>query len=480
MEPAATTAPTATREAIARAVRLQRAYHRRHPQPAVEARRDRLRRLRDALTGRRAQVREALHADFRKPAAEVDLTEIQSVLIEIDHALKHLDTWTAPQPVETPLHLTGTASAVRYEPKGVALIIAPWNYPVTLTLAPLVSALAAGTCAVLKPSEHAPHTAALLRELVADLYDPAVVTLFEGGADVARALLEQPFDHVFFTGSARVGRLVMQAAAEHLASVTLELGGKSPAVVDASADIDDAARKIAWGKFTNAGQTCTAPDYVLAHADVHAELVYALGREIRRFYGLTEDERRASPDFARLAHVRHFEHVRGLLEEAVAAGARVAHGGPTDAAARYVAPTVLTDVPLESRIMQEEIFGPVLPVLPFGTTDEALGVIGERPHPLALYVFSQDEAAAEHVLRRTTSGGACVNDVTLHYTNPALPFGGAGRSGLGRSHGVHGFRAFSNARAVLHRTYGSSALELFFPPYGGAVRRLAGALGRWL
>ncbi len=477
---ASASAPTATRDAITRAFQQQRAGARREPAPSLEARLDRLRRLGEALRARRTDLQDALYADSRKPPEETDMTEVYPVAADIDHAAAHLEDWMQPQPVSTPAALVGTTSAIHYQPKGVVLIIAPWNYPVNLTLSPLVSALAAGNRAVLKPSELAPHTAAVLRALIGEAFAPHEVTLFEGDKEVAQALLDRPFDHFFFTGSAKVGTLVMKAAAEHLASVTLELGGKSPAVVDATADVDDAARKIAWTKFVNAGQTCIAPDYVLAHESVHAELVYALGRRIRRFYGLTEEERRASFDFARMIDDRHFERVRMLLGEAVEAGARAAIGGETEAAERYVAPTVLTDVPPESRLMREEIFGPVLPVLPFGTLGEALTAVNERPNPLALYVFSRDEAAVVAVLARPAAGGTCVNDAMLHTANPALPFGGAGRSGIGRYHGVHGFRTFSHERAVLRRKHGSSVLELLFPPYGGAARRLVGALRRWL
>jgi aldehyde dehydrogenase (NAD+) len=470
----------AEHEEIERVAQKQRRAARRQPPPPRAEREDRLRRLKRALMRRRDDVKEALHADFRKPPAEVDATEISPVKKEIDHALANLKAWMKPQPVPTPSVLTGTRSAVRHEPKGTALILAPWNYPVSLTLMPLVSTLAAGNRAVLKPSEHTPHATALMAELVEALFDEDQVALFAGGPDVAEALTRQPFDHVHFTGSPAIGKKVMEAAAGHLASVTLELGGKSPALVDETADVEDAARKIAWGKFTNAGQTCIAPDYVLVHEGQQARFVYALRRHLRAFYGATPAERQATPDYARLASGKHFDYVTGLLDDATERGARVAEGGQTDAEERYVAPTILTDVPEEARLQREEIFGPVLPILPFSTLAGAVDAVGERPPPLALYVFSERSANTEYVLERTTAGGTCVGDTLVHYLNPELPFGGAGHSGIGRAHGFRGFKEHSNERGVLHRRFGSSLMSWVYPPYDGTARRLIGTMTEWL
>lgn len=459
---------------------LQKSAFKRQAPPSRERRADRLKRLRSLLMKRRADVQAALYADFRKAPEEVDATEISALKAEINHVLSNLKEWMAPHAVPTPSTLTGTSSAVRYEPKGVVLILSPWNYPVSLTFMPLVSALAAGNRAILKPSEFTPNATALMAEMVEQLFDEREVALFAGDKDVAQALFAQPFDHFYFTGSPGVGKIVMKAAAEHLASVTLELGGKSPALVDATADVEDAARKIAWGKFTNTGQTCIAPDYVLVDEQQEAAFVYALRRQLRAFYGATEEERKRSPDYARLVSDKHFAHVQGLLEDAREKGARVAEGGQTDASERYVSPTLLTDVPEGARVLEEEIFGPLLPVLPFDTLDEAVSAINARPNPLALYHFSESDGNVEYVLDRTTAGGTCVNDVLLHYLNPGLPFGGAGHSGVGRAHGFRGFQELSNERGVLRRSYGSSLMSWIYPPYDATARRLIDTMTRWL
>ncbi len=439
-------------------------------------RKAKLRRLRDGLLSNRSAVQEALHADLQKPPVETDLTELKTTLDEIQHAIDHLNEWMAPTRVETPLLYTGTQSTIHYEPKGVVLILAPWNYPLNLTLGPLVSAIAAGNCAVLKPSEHAPRTTALVHDLIAELFDEREITVVPGGPDVAEALTREPFDHIFFTGSPTIGRRVMKAAAEHLTSVTLELGGKSPALVDRTASLKRAARRIAWSKFVNAGQTCIAPDYVLVERGVHDALVDHLRDAIHSFYGASPDQQKASDDYARLAYDGHYAAVVELLTDALSAGARVATGGHHTAGDRFVAPTLLTDVPLDAAVMQEEIFGPLLPIISFHTLDEALRIVNERPAPLSLYLFTERDATIDTVLSRTTAGSTCINEGFLHFNNPALPFGGKGESGIGRGHGRRGFEAFSNERSVLRRSYGARLIEPLFPPYG----RLAERVTEWL
>jgi aldehyde dehydrogenase (NAD+) len=473
----APTAPSAldapARDRIAETVSTLKAHA-----PTVRAtdaaqRKAKLQRLADALLDRRADVAAALKADFGKAPVEVDLTEIKAVTKEAEFAIARLEDWMAPDRVDSPLLFTGTRSEIRYEPKGVVLILSPWNYPVNLTLGPLVGAIAAGNCAVVKPSEHAPHTAALLDDLLSGLFDDREIRVVTGGADVAEALSHQPFDHIYFTGSPGVGRHVMRAAADHLTSVTLELGGKSPAVVDRTANLTRAAQRIAWSKFTNAGQTCIAPDYVLAEAPIHDALVDRLRATIEQFYGATPEAQRASDDYARLVHDDHYAAVVALLENAVEAGATVAAGGRHDAKSNYVAPTVLTDVPLESRVMQEEIFGPLLPVVRYQTLEEALSIINARPAPLSLYVFSERADTVDAVLDRTTAGSTCINEGFLHFVNPNLPFGGKGESGIGRGHGVRTFRAFSNERSVLRRTYGSDLIRTLYPPYDRLTSKVA-------
>ncbi len=431
----------------------------------VAQRSAKIRRLRDAVYDRRDAIRQAMHEDFRRPAPEVDLTEVKSVADEATFALDHLEDWMREEAVPTPRLLLGTRSEIRYQPKGVVLIISPWNYPFNLTLGPLVAALAAGNCVMIKPSEYTPHSSAVMREMIDDLYDDREVALVEGDASVAQTLLDQPFDHIYFTGSPEVGSLVMQAAAKHHASVTLELGGKSPTIVDETADVDDAASKIAWGKFTNCGQTCIAPDFVLAHDRVVDELVDGLRAAIDRAYGDTPEARRRSPDYARIVNDKHFQRVHRLLSTAIDDGATTAAGGVVDAAERYIAPTVLTDVPPDTSLMQEEIFGPVLPVLSYRSVDDVLADLRSRPNPLALYLFTESAAREERILNETSAGGTAINDVLLHYMNPHLPFGGAGRSGIGHGHGLYAFREFSHARSVLRRSGGSSLMKQAYPPY---------------
>jgi aldehyde dehydrogenase (NAD+) len=431
----------------------------------------RLQKLRRTIVERREALYQAIHADFRKPSAEVETTELLLVLAELDHAIKHLGRWMKPRKVATPVLLTGTRSEVRCEAKGVVLIISPWNYPFQLTLSPLVAAVAAGNCVLLKPSEKTPHTAAFIDQLIRDVFDPSEVTVATGGPEVSQALLELPFDHFFFTGGPKVGRKVMEAAAKFLAGVTLELGGKSPVVVDETADLDAAAERIAFGKFLNGGQTCVAPDYVLVHASKEAELLSKLGQTLARFYGRTEEARKATPDFCRMVDDAQFTRINKLLERSVASGVRVVEGGTVDATSRYIAPTVLADVKPESPIMEEEIFGPVLPVLRYERLDEAVRHIRAGTKPLAMYIFSHDRRNIDRLLAETSAGGTCVNTTVVHLSNADLPFGGIGESGVGNYHGEFGFRTFSHERAVL-RQGPLSFLRTMFPPYTEKARKM--------
>ncbi len=432
----------------------------------------RLERLKVNLLSRRQELADALYADFRKPRAEAESTEVLPVLMELAHTLKHLKGWMKPRKVETPLLLAGTSSEVRYEPKGVVLVIAPWNYPFGLALAPLIAAVAAGNCVMLKPSEKTPRTSAFLDALVRDTFDPSEVTVVQGGPEVGEALLQLPFDHFFFTGGPRVGQKVMAAAARHLAGVTLELGGKSPVVVDASADAKVAAERVIWGKFLNGGQTCIAPDYVFVHASKEEAFLSAAKEALERFYGKTEEARRASPDLCRLVDDTAFSRVCGLLDRTVTAGGRLVAGGVVDAASRYIAPTVLADVTPAAPVMEEEIFGPLLPVLRYEQLDSVVETIRAGGKPLAMYIFSQDEERVERLLRQTSAGGTVVNNVVLHFVNPGLPFGGVGPSGMGAYHGEAGFRELSHSRAVL-RQGRTSLAHFFFPPYTGKAQQLA-------
>lgn len=432
-------------------------------------RRRRLQALLDALLARRAEAREALAKDFRKPPEEADLTEIYPVAAEIREAMARLGAWMRPRRVAAPLSYLGTQGLVVPEPKGVVLVISPWNYPLFLALGPLVSAIAAGNCCIIKPSEYTPHASAFLQSLLEGIFPREEVAVVPGGAETAQALLDLPFDHVFFTGSPAIGRIVMAAASRHLASVTLELGGKSPVLVGAGADLEVAARRIAWGKFINGGQTCVAPDYVLVEDAAHDRLVEALARAVKAAYGETPEARKANPGYCRIVSGRHLERLRGLL---AASGGTVVLGGEADPAENYLAPTLITGVDPSSPLMREEIFGPILPVLRVPSLEAAADFVNARPKPLALYVFCGDTARARRLLGSTTSGGACIDDTVLHFAHPGLPAGGVGESGLGKAHGHPGFLAFSNERAVLRQRTRFSLAQLMYPPYTPFVRRL--------
>jgi aldehyde dehydrogenase (NAD+) len=464
--------PVATSAAeIARLFAAQQAARWRVARSTAAERAAQLARLGAAIAARRGEIAAAAYADFGKPAAEVEITEIHPTLAEIGLARRQVARWMRPRRVATPLLLFGTASEVRCEPRGVVLILAPWNYAFSLVVAPLVAALAAGNCAILKPSEKTPHTAAFLKRFVAELFDESEVAVVAGGADAAQALLALPFDHVFFTGGMQVGRLVMAAAARHLASVTLELGGKSPAFVDESAAIGAAADSIVWGRFLNAGQTCVAPDYVLVHASRAAAFVAAAKRSLEARYGPAGPPRAQAPDYCRIVDDAHLERLADALARSVAAGAVVEVGGESDRATRYLAPTIVSHMAFDAPLMDEEIFGPVLPVLTYTDLDDAIARTRGLGKPLALYIFSTRRATVEHILANTTAGATAVNATMTYYGNPHLPFGGVGASGQGSYHGHYGFRTFSHERAVLRQRRPRLA-PFLYPPYRGAVHAL--------
>ena len=421
-------------------------------------RRDQLRALRRLLGTGEEELLDAMRADLGKPAVESRLTDLSFVAAEIDVMLRHLDAWIRPERVDVPLtQQPGHATIVR-EPLGVALVIAPWNYPVHLLLLPMAAAIAAGNCVVGKPSEISPATSAALASLAQRHLDTRAIAIAQGGPEQTQALLGQCFDTIFYTGNGRVGRIVMEAAAVHLTPVTLELGGKSPALVDADADIDVAARRITWGKFLNAGQTCVAPDYVLVHDRVRSRFVDAVRRTLRSFYG---DDPKRSPDYARIVNRQHFDRLSHLL---AATSGTVAHGGERDETTRYFAPTVVTEVPPDDPLMDEEIFGPILPVLRFGDVDEATAYVSSRAKPLALYIFSSSKSTVDRVLAQTSSGSVGVNLTVQQVAIPGLPFGGVGASGMGAYHGRHGFETFSHRRAVFSKPT-QLDLPVQYPPY---------------
>jgi len=416
--------------------------------------------LQQVLVQNEPALYEALKLDLNKAKTEAYLSEIGLVIGELSHAIRHLRGWAKPRTVWTPTVHFPAVSRVHFQPLGVVLILGPWNYPVQLALAPLIAAMAAGDCAVIKPSEFAPHTSELLARIVRETFEPAYVAVVEGAAETAQALLEEKFDHIFFTGGSTVGKIVAAAAAKHLTPVTLELGGKSPCIVDDVVDLETAAKRIVWGKFLNAGQTCAAPDYLLVNRNVKEPLLEKIVLSIRKLYGA---DPRVSPDYGRIITQRHFERLAGFLGLG-----DIVTGGRTDPSDRYIAPTVIDNVRPEHPIMQEEIFGPILPVLEYGDLTEAISFVNSRPRPLTLYAFSSRRDTFRRITAETCSGGATFNDTLLHLASPHLPFGGVGDSGYGRYHGKAGFETFSNQRSILYKPFWLD-VPLRYPPYGNKL-----------
>jgi aldehyde dehydrogenase (NAD+) len=441
------------------ALRRAREFYAKRVTRDVAYRKDALRRLEATIATREKDLLDALNADLRKPAQEAYASEIGVVQTDIGHATRNIARWARSRRCRIGLGLAPARGRVNPEPLGVALIIGPWNFPLQLLFSPLVGALAAGNCAILKPSEFAPSVSTVAAEIVRETFEPGHVTLFEGGVDVARSLVGLDVDHIFFTGSITVGRQVMAAAAEHLTPVTLELGGKCPCIVCPDARLPVTARRIAWGKFLNAGQTCVAPDHVIVHRSVKDRFLGELERVIGAFFG---SDPRTSADFGRVVNRRHFDRLERFLDQG-----RIVVGGQTDASELYVAPTVVVDPDPAADIMTDEIFGPILPVLEYDDLDETLVDLASRPAPLALYLFSEDRAIHDRVVSRTASGGVCINDVVNHIVPKALPFGGVGQSGMGQYHGKAGFDCFTHHRSVLRRS------TLFDPGYAYPPARVS-------
>lgn len=448
------------------AIRLRRS--------TAEERIAKIRKLKDAVVAHSAELHQAMFKDFRKPPEEVDLTEILPVVAEANDAIRKVKKWMKPTGVWPTMLTGGLKGYIQYEPRGRCLIIAPWNYPVNLCFVPLVSALAAGNTAIVKPSEMTPNTTAVIVKIVKQVFAEDEVAIFEGDAAVSTSLLALPFDHIFFTGSPAVGKIVMAAAAKHLTSVTLELGGKSPTIIDETADLDLAAQNILWGKYTNCGQTCIAPDYIYVHESVKGAFLEKASAVLKKAYGATDTEQSRSPYLSHVVNQRHTQRVAGLLEDAQAKGAKVVAGGGVNVADQWVAPTLITDIPKEAKVMSEEIFGPLLPVLGYTSLQKVIDEINANPKPLALYVWSRNSGNIDKVMKETTSGGACINHTVVHYLHGNLPFGGVNNSGIGNAHGIFGFKAFSHERAVIRTRF--MMAKMFFPPYSGFMRKMIAML----
>jgi aldehyde dehydrogenase (NAD+) len=401
-----------------------------------------LKRLKQGIKKYEGDILGALHKDMRKHPVEAYGSEVGFLYVEIDHVLDNLARWMRPQEVTSPLEHYPSHSKILRSPLGLTLIIAPWNYPFQLLMGPLIGAIAGGNCAVLKPSELAPATAAVAERLISEIFDPSYIALLQGdGSQVIPALMAYRFDHVFFTGSAAVGKKIMEMAVPHLTPVTLELGGKSPCVVDDRVSLKVAARRIVWGKFWNAGQTCVAPDYVLVHSRVKAALIAAMEQAIVQYYG---EDPAQSPDYARIINARRFEVLEDYLQQG-----RVIHGGKADRSSLYIAPTLMEEVEWTSPLMQEEIFGPILPVIAFNELPEAIQMIRSHPYPLSLYIFSRRASTRKVLEEQLRFGGGCINNTLVHLTNPELPFGGVGYSGMGHYHGRFSFETFTHPKGIM-------------------------------
>lgn len=443
-------------------INLQRQFFSSGKTTEVAFRIEQLKNLKQSIYNNEKFILKALKADLNRPEFEGYL-EIAIVQQEINHALKHIKSWLKPKKVKTPIEQFPASAYIYPEPLGSVLIIGAWNYPFCLTILPLVGAISAGNCAILKPSEIAAQTSSVIADIINKTFDPDYIAVVEGGVKTCQELLGEKFEHIFFTGGTKVGKIIMEAAAKNLTSFTLELGGKSPCIVDDNVNIQEAAKRITWGKFINAGQTCVAPDYLLVNRRIKKDLLINIKKYIQQFYG---DNPATSPDYARIINDRQFERLTALLKDG-----KIIIGGQTLASERYIAPTVIENVSYDAPLMQEEIFGPILTVLEYSDLNEAIALINSRPKPLALYFFSKDKAKQQLVLKSTSSGGVCINDTIMQASIAELPFGGIGDSGMGNYHGKASFDTFSHYKSVLQKTF-LFDFNWRYAPYKDKVKQL--------
>lgn len=436
----------------------QRRLFKSHVTKTIDYRKEALKRLEAAILSHEAEIYSALQKDLGKGEFEAYSTELGGVLKELRGAIKNVDSWTKPKRVSTPIYLMPASSHIHPEPYGVVLIIGPYNYPFSLIMNPLIGAIAAGNTCVLKPSESAGHTAEVIEKIIRESFDVGHAAVIRGNSSNTERLLKERYDYIFFTGGVKVGKIVMKAAAEYLTPVTLELGGKSPAIVTDSSDINIAANRIIWGKFINAGQTCIAPDYVLVHKSVAKEFIDASKRTIHEFYGGNVSK---NPEFGRIINQKQFDRLVKLLDESKEA---LIHGGETTEEDLFISPTLLYPITFEDSVMEEEIFGPILPIIEYGDLEEVSEIVNGREKPLALYLFTKDPAEEKEVLDKISFGGGGINETLLHYVNDNLPFGGVGNSGMGSYHGKYSFDTFSHKKSVMKRPNGFM-IDLMNPPY---------------
>lgn len=466
-----------SKKEIERLFQLQREHQYSYGNQPIRDRIKRLDQLKKTVEKYRSEIHQAVYNDFRKHHTEVDATELLPIFAEIKHAKRHIRSWTSRQKVTTPLSLLGSSSYILHEPKGVSLIIAPWNFPIMLTLAPLIGAISAGCPAILKPSENTPHSSKVLRKIVSEAFEEHEVSLVEGGIQTSTDLLSFPFNHIYFTGAPSIGKIIMGAAAKHLSSVTLELGGKSPVIVDATANLNIAAKRIAWAKFLNAGQICIAPDYLIVENSIKNKLLDKVKTEVNRLFSENQE---SSDSYVRMVNQRHFDRVNGYLKDAIDKNGNFEMGGKVDRNDNYIQPTIVSNLDDDALLMQEEVFGPVLPVVTFDKISEVPDIIQSREKPLALYIYSKKNKNIKFLLDNTRAGGTGINHSIVHIFNAHLPFGGSNNSGIGKGMGHYGFLEFTNRRGVLKQHLGISAADLIAPPYTKLKDRIIKITERWL
>lgn len=424
---------------------------------------ERVERIKKAMFDYREKIKDAIYRDFKKPPVEVDMTEIYTVVNEAKDAIKNIKKWMRPRRVPTPINMLGTTGKIKYEPKGNVLLISPWNFPINLVFGPLISAIAAGNTVVIKPSEFTPHTSALIKEIVENIFNENEVAVINGGILTSSVLLKHRFDHIFFTGSPKVGKIVMKAAAEHLASVTLELGGKSPTIIDKSANINLAVKKITTGKFANCGQACISHDYIFVHSSVSEKFQNALKEKIQSIYG---DDVSKSDSYTRIVNQNHTKRLAALIDEVKDKEEdKIIFGGDYTIEECYVSPTLILNPSNDLAIMQEEIFGPIIPIIEYDDLNEVINYINANEKPLALYVFSKKSSTIDKIRDYTSSGSLNINETAVHYFDSELPFGGNNNSGIGKAHGYFGFKSFSHEKGILKQHLPFSAIDLITPPY---------------
>ena len=443
---------------------------------SVRVRKKKLRTLRKAILKQKEALQKALYKDLRKNPVEVDLNEIFPLNSEIKYVIRHLKFWMRPKPVNTPLIFKVGKSFIKYEPKGQALIITPWNYPFILSMMPVISAIASGNTVILKPSEHSVHTSKFIKDFLSAQFDEEEIAVVTGDVETAKTLLDQPFNHIHFTGSPEIGKIVMRAAATYLASVTLELGGKTPVVVDKSVNVDAAARRIAWSKFLNAGQICIAPDYVMVHESQKEDFIQKVEAYILKFFG---ENPSASDFYGRLVDERHFVRLEEMMRTALQNGATLSVGGDHRARDYYIGPTVLDNVPEDSALLKEEIFGPLLPIVTFRDFSEVIDRVNGLEKSLISYIYSKNKKNIGRFINETRSGGVCVNHGLINLLIPELPFGGSNTSGIGKSKGYFGYHDFSNQKAVYKQILPWSVPDLIMPPYTNFKKRLISIAIKW-